>query len=97
MLFKLFDEEPSGGRPEAFAEPRPQEQIGDVAPVVPALDVHEPQMVDQLVAVLKPVDSLVPDQIIVVPKISLPSRLLRPLPPRRWWNSWWQCLPTWWS
>ena len=85
VLFKLFDEEPGGGRPEAFAEPRPQErvlrhtaeQIGDVAPVVPALGVPEPQMVDQLVAVLKPVDSPVPDQIIAVPKISLPSRPLR--------------------
>ena len=85
VLFKLFDEEPGGGRPEAFAEPRPQErvlrhtaeQIGDVAPVVPALGVPEPQMVDQLVAVLRPVDSPVPDQIIAVPRISLPSRPLR--------------------
>ena len=85
VLFKLFDEEPGNGRPEAFAEPRPQErvlrhtaeQIGDVAPVAPALGVPEPQMVDQLVAVLKPVDSPVPDQIIAVPKISLPSRPLR--------------------
>ena len=82
VLFKLFDEEPGGGRPEAFAEPRPQERvlrhtaelIGDVAPVVPALGVPEPQTVDQLVAVLKPVDSPVPDQIIAVPKISWPSR-----------------------
>ena len=90
VLFKLFDEEPGGGRPEAFAEPRPQErvlrhtaeQIGDVAPVVPALGVLEPQMVDQLVAVLRPVDSPVPDQIIAVPKISLPSRPLRAAPCR---------------
>ena len=44
---------------------------------MPALGVPEPQMVDQLVAVLKPVDSPVPDQIIAVPKISLPSRPLR--------------------
>ena len=34
-------------------------------------------MVLQLVAVLKPVDSTVPEQIIAVPKISLPSRPLR--------------------
>ena len=53
------------------------EHIGDVAPPVPALGVPEPQMVDQLVAVLKPVDSPVPDQIIAVPKILLPSRPLR--------------------
>ena len=85
VLFKLFEEEPGGGRPKAFAEPRPQErvlrhtaeQIGDVAPVVPALGVPGPHMVLQLVAVLKPVDSTVPEQIIAVPKISLPSRPLR--------------------
>ena len=85
MLFKLFEEEPGGGRPEAFGAPRPQErvqrhtmeQLADDAPVVPALGIPELQMVDQLVAVLKPVDSSVPDQIIAVPKISLPSRPLR--------------------
>ena len=83
-----------GVRPEALAEPRPQErvqrhtmeQLADVAPMVPSLAVPESQMVDQLVAVLKPVDSSVPDQIIAVPKISLPSRPLRAV--RRWWNSW---------
>ena len=111
VLFKLFDEEPGGGRPEAFAEPRPQErvlrhtaeQIGDVAPVVPALGVPEPQMVDQLVAVLKPVDSPVPDQIIAVPKILLPSRPLRAalaatqmveqlveVPGYKYWPPWWR-------
>ena len=44
-LFKLFEEEPGGVRPEAFAEPRPQEreqrhtmeQLADVAPMVPLL------------------------------------------------------------
>ena len=25
-----------------------------------------------------------------------PALCARPLPPRRWWNSWWKCLPTWW-
>ena len=85
VLLKLFEEEPGGGQREAFAEPRPQEQVqrhtmeqlADVAPVVPALGVPESQMVDQLVAALKHVDSSVPDQIIAVPKISLPSRPLR--------------------
>ena len=41
-LFKLFEEEPGGVRPEAFAEPRPQErvqrhivgQLADFAPIV---------------------------------------------------------------
>ena len=84
-LFDLSDEGHGGVRPLTVAEPRPQErvlrhtaeQIGDVAPVVPALGVPEPQMVLQLVAVLKPVDSTVPEQVIAVPKISLPSRPLR--------------------
>ena len=68
VLFKFFDEEPGGGRPEAFVEPRPQErvlrhtaeQLADVAPMVPSLAVPEPHKVDQLLAVLKPVDSSVP-------------------------------------
>ena len=71
--------------PEAFAEPRPQErlqrhtkeQLADVAPVVPSLAVLESQMVDQLVAVIKLVDSVVPEQIIAVHKISWPSRFPR--------------------
>ena len=41
-------------RPPTLAEPLRYtvEQIGDVAPLVPALAVPVPQMVDQLVAVL---------------------------------------------
>ena len=84
-LFKLFAEEPGGVRPEVLAEPRPQEraqrhtmeQLADVAPMVPSLAVPEPQMVDQLVAMIKLVDSVVPEQIIAVPKISWPSRFPR--------------------
>ena len=72
-------------RPEAFAEPRPQErvqrhtmeQLADVAPMVPSLAVPESQMVDRLVAVIKLVDFVVPEQIIAVPKISWPSRFPR--------------------
>ena len=74
-----------GCRPPSLLELRPQErvlrhtaeQIGDVAPVVPALGVPEPQMVDQLVAMIKVVGSVVPEQIIAVPKISWPSRFPR--------------------
>ena len=44
---------------------------------MPALGVPEPQMVDQLVAMIKLVDSVVPEQIIAVPKISWPSRFPR--------------------
>ena len=95
------EKSPAVGGP---SEPRPQErvlrhtaeQIGDVAPVVPALGVLEPQMVLQLVAVLKHVDSVVPEQIIARSRCH-PALSARPLPPRRWWNNWWKCLPTWWS
>ena len=52
-------------------------QIADYAPTVQNLDTPVPQMVDQLVAVLTHVDSLVPEQVIAVPKISWPSRSSR--------------------
>ena len=89
-------------RPEAFAEPRPQEavqrhtmeQLADVAPMVPSLAVPESQMVDQLVAVIKLVDSLVPEQIVTVPKISWPSRFPRTFlrEPQKAEQLWWKCL-----
>ena len=76
VLFSLYDEEPGGGRPEAFVEPRPQarvqrhtvEHITDlvrVAPMVQILDAPVPQSGDQL--------PLMPDpeQVIEVPKILL--------------------------
>ena len=83
VLFSLYEEEPGGRRPASLAEPPwPQErvqrhtmkQLADVAPMVPSLAVPEPQMVDQLVAMIKHVDSVVSEQIIAVPKISWPSR-----------------------
>ena len=77
-LFKLLEEEPGGvPRKQERVQRHTVEQLADVAPMVPSLAVPESQMVDQLVAVLKPVDSFVPDQIIAVPKISVPSRHLR--------------------
>ena len=53
-LFSLYDEEPGGGRPEAFVEPRPQERVQRhtvehitdlvrVAPMVQILDAPVPQ------------------------------------------------------
>ena len=86
VLFSLYEEEPGGRRLASLAEPPgPQEraqrhtteQLADVAPMVPSLAVPEPQMVDQLVAMVKHVDSVVPEQIIAVPKISWPSRFPR--------------------
>ena len=78
VLFSLHEEEPGG--PASLVEPPgPQErlhtmeQLADVAPMVPSLAVPEPQMV----AMVKHVDSVVPEQIIAVPKISWPSRFPR--------------------
>ena len=71
----MCEEEPSGGRPDAFAKPRLQErvqrhtveQLGVFAPMVQILDVLEPQIVRRCD----------PEQVIAVPKISCPSRPLR--------------------
>ena len=88
-FFPLSDDDGDavkGSPPPCLGEPRrPQEQVqrhtmeqlADVAPMVPSLAVPEPQMVDQLVAMVKHVDSVVPEQIIAVPKISWPSRFPR--------------------
>ena len=81
----MFEEEPGGGRPEAFAEPRPHEQVprheqlADFAPMVQVLDVPGPQTVDHLVDVLMLFDAAIPEQVVAVPKISCPSRPLRAL------------------
>ena len=69
----------AGVRPPTLAVPRPQErvlrhtveQVGDVAPLLPALAVPVPQMVDQLVAVLTHVDSFIPGQVEVPTIVSL--------------------------
>ena len=84
VLFSLFEEEPGGGRPEAFVEPRPQarvqrhtvEHITDlvrVAPMVQILDAPVPQTGEQLPDILSFFDVLLPDpeQVIEVPKILL--------------------------
>ena len=80
-LFQLFEEEPGGLRPTGLVEPRgPQERIQRhtaeqmIESFVPVpmldLDAPVPQMVDQLVDVLKLFDNSVPEQVIDVPKIS---------------------------
>ena len=53
------------------------EQLADFAPTVQILDVPVPQMVDQLVDVLKLLDTAIPVHVIAVPKIpqdSIPHR-----------------------
>ena len=80
----------SGGRrPDVLKEPEPP-NVGDRVQrhiveqtVVSApglqfiLDCPVPQMVDQLLSLLAPLDSFVPEQVIEVPKISTPSRCPR--------------------
>ena len=76
------DEDVLAARPLALDEPRPRvrvlrrtvEQFGDVVPLVPALAVSAPQMVDQLVAVLARYDTPIADQVIEVPKVSCSPR-----------------------
>ena len=84
-LFQLLEEE-RGSWPPCLGEPRgPQvvvqrhsmEHVADICPFVQILDAPVPQMVDQLAAVLTHVDSLVPEQVIAVPKLSWPSRFPR--------------------
>ena len=84
VLFSLYEEEPGGGRPEAFVEPRPQERVQRhtvehitdlvrVAPMVQILDAPVPQTGDQLPDILSFFGALMPDteQVIDVPKILL--------------------------
>ena len=82
-FFSLFDEEDAvwGTRPIGLVEPRgPQERIQQHTAEqmiesfvpVPVLDLDAPvlHMVDQLVDVLKLLDTAIPEQVIAVPKIS---------------------------
>ena len=84
VLFSLCEEEPGGGRPEAFVEPRPQERVQRhtvehitdlvrVAPMVQILDAPVPQTGEQLRDILSFFGALMPDpeQAIEVPKILL--------------------------
>ena len=81
-LFSLFEEEPSGSRPNRIASlSEPQErdlrrtvqQIVDAVPLVPLLDDPVPQLVEQLPDVMCFFDMLlpIPEQVIEVPKILL--------------------------
>ena len=76
-----------GSRPDRLSEVRPQERVlrrtveqnVDVV-TFPALDVPMPQMVDQPLALLLSAHFPDPEQVIEVPKISLPSRPSRRFP-----------------
>ena len=78
-------EAPAAGRPAPLLEVLPQErvqrrtveQIVDCVPEVPLLDAPVPQTVDQLVEVLRPLDTVVPEQVIEVPKITFHDAILQ--------------------
>ena len=84
-------EAPAAGRPAPLLEVLPQErvqqriveQIVDPVPLVPLLHDVVPQMVEQLVDFLSPLDFRIAEQVIEVPNIVCP--------PRRRWKSWWKC------
>ena len=92
-------EAPAAGRPAPLLEVLPQEwvqqrtaeQIVDPVPVVPLLHVFVPQMVEQLVDILAPLDFRVAEQVIEVPKIVCPPRAARTVLRRRQQTSWWKC------
>ena len=100
VLFSLYEQEPGGRRPASLAEPPgPQErvqrhtmeQLAEVAPMVPSLAVPEPQTVDQVVAMVKHVDSV--SSLPQCPRSpGHPACLVRFSVSRRRRNSWWKCL-----
>ena len=93
VLLSLYAEESGGGRPASLAEPpgpqeriqrRTVEQLADIAPMVQILDAPVPHTVGQLVEVLWPCDTVVPEQVIDVPKITstdvIPQRAVLHVP-----------------
>ena len=78
-------EAPAAGRPAPLLEVLPQEQVQrctveqivDLVLQVPMLQMVLPQMVEQLVDLLSPLEFPVPEQVIEVPKIVCPHRAAR--------------------
>ena len=86
-LFDVFSEQPGGFRPDRLSEVRPQERVlrrtveqNVDAVTFPTLDVPMPQKVDQPLALLLSAHFPDPEQVLEVPKISLPSRPTRRFP-----------------
>ena len=63
--------------PQVWVQRRTVEQIVDPVPVVPMLHVFVPQMVEQLVDFLAPLDFRIAEQVIDVPEILCPPRAAR--------------------
>ena len=68
----MYEEEPGGRRPASLAEPpgsqervqrHTTEQLGELVPMVQILDAPVPQVVDQLVEVLKHFEIEVSEQV----------------------------------
>ena len=77
--------------PREQVQRRTVEQIVDPVLEVPMLPMVMPQMVEQLVDILTPLDFPVPEQVFEVPKIVCLSGLLaQSLVRRRRWNSCWK-------
>ena len=71
-------EAPAAERPALLLEVLPQEWVQHRT--VPLLHVFMPQMVEQLVDILAPLDFRVAEQVIDVPKIVCPPRAARTFP-----------------
>ena len=91
MYFNLDDDlDVLAARPDRLYEVSPQDRVlrrtveqNVDAVTFPSLDVPEPQMGDQLVAVLQKIDTVIPEQVIAVPKISYDSTPQRVVDRRR--------------
>ena len=70
MNFAMDQITPPPRRPTPVVERHTVEHIVDVSPFVQILDVLVPQMVDQLVDFMKIHDTVTPEQVIAVHKIS---------------------------
>ena len=70
--------------PQERVPRRTVDQIDDSVPVVPLLHTFVPQMVGQLLEVLRLIDTVVPEQVIDVPKITsqdvIPQRAVLRVP-----------------
>ena len=74
--------------PQERIQRRTVEQPAELAPMVQILDALVQQTVDQLVEVLRPLDTVVPEQVIEAPSTTS-SRSAQFSLCRRWQNSWW--------
>ena len=86
-LFQLFEDDPGGSRPPCLGKPRGPggglrhtvDQMADICPFVQILDAPVPQMRNEVLDVFRLLDTVLPEQVMDVPKISqdsIPQRLV---------------------